>query len=852
MSNPSNIQTMMFKIPKGIDLGGTLHQAPLPGKWESNFDGVWPSPDKRRGGRVPYSSLGNSLRLLFPTVAHVEPMNRNLTRRWLSCWEQPGEEQFMSLLEAWIRTASRDKNLSSISDGLQWDDLEWTCQNISFGVYGSHDNGSPLLDPDQYECLPDLICAELAGREIDVGGRSLIFRRAYDGRRPCLISWPAIESSAGQSHWYWSYALTPKILSFTGYDSPVLSLSVSIRRWASNTLKSESGFYNLPFRENTTVYVESLSSWFGGTSNERGHNLVGLAIKKEPPQDKDDVAWKPGWTGTTDEVLSRLGQQLPHPVALAEDPVRFLNRELGSAGITLRGWDTRHKVTTGVPLLDRRDIFAGVSAELVGFGLEPVELSRRVRLQAVRRKSPLRASKYTDIPGKDVVESLRNTVGDRITIEVLHQSDSMREALRSEIWTRLLNEEGTSVPTVNRIDLGDVSVTVNFRELGALGAELTDRGRAGEERRAEEVGKAMDSVDVPVGCLVELHDSGYFSSERDPKSAIRRGLATTGRLSQFITPPKSDEKSESYAKRAQSAVADLLRQMGNMPGPPFDEMYAKSGFPKDLQVLGIWVLQKERSYRFPALLHLASPRQIEGGISPIRIMLPTGLRGGEWYTYGSGQLSIGSGLVPEIPRDRVPSVLKRMLGEFTESTDVDDVPVLMLFDAQNVRPFWPESHNRNLVAGARAGMPWNTGGLDPRVARIHSGEDEMPQWYEESLKWSSGLFKGLGKQSYFSVGPKSVSMKSGSQRNSKRDRPRDRHTLSRAIEIAIVQMQEGDDLDMWAGAVHRQREMASHYNDVLELPLALHLAKKTEEYISGIPRRSRRKRGGRPQQYRRD
>ena len=840
MSIPSNIQTMMFKIPKGIYLGGTLHQAPLPDKWESCFNGLWPSPDRRRRNRVPYSSLGDSLRLLFPSAAHVEPMNRNITRRWLSCWEQPGDKQFMSLVEAWIRTASRDKEFHSICNEIQWGDLEWTRRDISFGGYRSHNNGSPLLDPDQYECLPDLICAELAGREIDMGGRSLVFRRAYDGRRPCLISWPAIESSVDQSLWYWSYVLTPKILSFTGYESPLLSFSVSIRRWASNSLKSESGFYHLPYRENTTVYVESLSSWFGGDSNERGHNLVGLSINKEPPQNKDDVAWKPGWIGSTDEILGRLGQPLPNPVALSEDPVRFLNRELGSAGITLRGSDTRHRVTTGVPLLDRRDVFTGVSEELYRFGLEPVEVSRRVRSQAVRRKSPLRASKYTDIPGSKIAESLRKTVGERITIEVLYQSDRMRETLRSEIWARLLNGESASSPAIDRFDFGDVSVTVNFRELGALGAELTNRGIAGEGRRAEEIKKAMDGVDVPVGCLVELHDAGNFSSERDPKSAIRRGLAMTGRLSQFITPLTIDEKPESYAKRVQNAVADLLRQMGNMPGPPFDEMYAKSGFPEDLQVLGVWVLQKERRYRFPILLHLASFRQIEEGLSPVRIMLPTGLRGGEWYTYGSAQLSIGSGLVPEIPRDRIPSVLKRMLGEFAESTDVDHSSLLMLFDAQNVRPFWPESQNRNLVVGAGAGMSWNTGGLNPRVVRIHTGEDEMPQWYEESLKWSSGLFRGPGKQGYFSVGQKSVSMKSGSQRNSKRDRPRDRHALSRAIEIAIVQLQEGDDPDVWAGAVHRQREMASQYNDVLELPLALHLAKKTEEYISGTLRRSRR------------
>ena len=44
-------------------------------------------------------------------------------------------------------------------------------------------------------------------------------------------------------------------------------------------------------------------------------------------------------------------------------------------------------------------------------------------------------------------------------------------------------------------------------------------------------------------------------------------------------------------------------------------------------------------------------------------------------------------------------------------------------------------------------------------------------------------------------------------------------------------MHEGDDRDEWANAVHRMREMASHYDGALELPLPLHLAAQTEEYI---------------------
>ena len=36
----------------------------------------------------------------------------------------------------------------------------------------------------EYNLLPDLACAELAGCEILLSDRPLVFRRAYDGRRP--------------------------------------------------------------------------------------------------------------------------------------------------------------------------------------------------------------------------------------------------------------------------------------------------------------------------------------------------------------------------------------------------------------------------------------------------------------------------------------------------------------------------------------------------------------------------------------------------------------------------------------------------------------------------------------------
>ena len=846
---PSHIQTMMLRIPGNVDLGGTLCRAPMPEDWDRLFKNTWPSPNERGGTRVPYASLGDSLRLLFPGIAHVERMNRDVTRSdWLFAWEQPGSDQFMALMKAWVRTEGRDRETDVTIDGLRREDLCWSRQELRFGEHDFHDNGSPRLDSTAYNLLPDLACAELAGCEIVVGDRPLAFRRAYDGRRPCLISWPPIESSLNESSSYWSYVLTSRILTFPGCEDPLLSFSASVRRWASKSLKRSSGYYNLPPAEHTTAYVEVPSPWYAGSSHDRGHSLVGLRMRLKAYENDGGREWKPAWVNSVDRILNRAAAEprLPNAVEVAGDPERFLNRELGSTGITLRNSDTSHPVTEGVPLSDRRDLFQGISVLLQPYGFTPNEVSRRVPVR-VEEVSPLRGLKYSDMPGSEVARSIQRSIGDRLRFEVWYQAESARDALRGEIWQRMLKGSSDRSPRSHSMTIDGIDIEISSRRLGALGSPLDASGRAGEDKRVEEIGREVQVADAPIASLVELHGADHFggSVNRDPKAAIRRGLAARGRLSQFIVPLSGEE--QGGGERVSNAVGDLLRQLGNLPGNPFDRMSSRSEFPADLQVLALWVHRKNG---LPVLLHMASPSQISEHLEPIRIMLPTGRAGGEWHSYPEALLRIGAGEVADVPRDKVRGVLKMMLNEFSESQSTGEVPLLMLCDAQNMRLSfsWPELQNQKLRVGQTYKGPWNTAGLNARLARINVNDDELPQWFgsipgqDDSLPWSSGLFAAPNGNAYFSVAPKSTTMKSGSHKRSKREQPFDNHALTRAKEIVLVQLREGDRPDEWANAIHRLRQMASHFNDPLERPLPLHLARQTEEYVPTYGRRETRTR----------
>ena len=846
---PSDLQTLMFTMSREVDLSGTLHSVSMPTEWDRLFGEVWPTPNDREGRRVPYSSLGDALRLLFPGIAHVSRMNMDLSKEpWLFAWERPGADQFMALMRAWIRTETRCGDTDSVVSRLKWSDLEWTTQELRFGQHDHHDNGSPKLDPIQFDLLPDLICAELAGREVIVDGRPLTFRRAYEGREPCLLSWPAIESTRGKSSWYWSYVLTPKILTAPGNPKPLLSISTSVRKWASRSLKSNNGFYNLPFRENTTVHVEVPSRWFSGTSHDRGHSLVGLNMRLEPDKVDGERKWSPGWVNSVEQILNRIAAEprLPDAATLVEDPTRFLNRELGSMGITLRNSYTAHPVSHGVPLSDRRDIFKSVSELLHPHGFSALEISRRINVRA-RRASTLRTTNYGDTPGGDVVRSIRPGVGDQTRFEVWYQSEPTRNAIRNEIWDRILKGSREGLPSSDKMTVAGTDIEVQYRELGDLGSELSG-SRGSADKRAQQILDAAGTVGTPVACLIELHGQEHFAGRRgsDPKEALRRGLAATGRISQFVTPLSAND--QGGTERVKNAVADMLRQMGSLPGSPIDSMHSRSDFPSDLQILAVWVHRKNG---LPVLVHLASSKQVDKGANPVGVMLPTGRVGGEWYSYPGALLKIGAGEFRDIPRTSVRGVLKKMLSAFADSSFVRDIPLLMLCDAVNLRSrVWPELQNQKLHLGRAADVPWNTAALKPRLARVNVNDVELPQWFgvdiesDDSLPWSSGMFKGQADNVYFSVAPKSKTMKSNSHGRSKRERPFDNHALTRAKEIVLVQLYEGDDPDEWANAVHRMREMASHFDGGLELPLPLHLAARTEEYIpdsGGRGTRSRRR-----------
>ena len=255
-------------------------------------------------------------------------------------------------------------------------------------------------------------------------------------------------------------------------------------------------------------------------------SLVGLPLRLRPFSDGDVIQWRPAWKTHVDQILAGImvSPELPGAQALTEDPVGFLNRQRGAVGITVRGHGTAHRVGTGIPAKDRRDIYNCLCQLLEPYGLTQVDMVQRARTPSARKTSLLRKN-LSEVPGEKIVESIRGALRDRVRIEVLFQTEATRNAVVAEVWRCLLNgQEAKSVPSDDSFTMNGVVIQVVCKELGELGAKLH---QSAEDGRVEQIVSEFDHRDVPVGCLVELPGAGYFriwgSQKRHPPGSRRNG-----------------------------------------------------------------------------------------------------------------------------------------------------------------------------------------------------------------------------------------------------------------------------------------------------------------------------------------
>ena len=244
-----------------------------------------------------------------------------------------------------------------------------------------------------------------------------------------------------------------------------------------------------------------------------------------------------------------------------------------------------------------------------------IEVQPEIRRGALRHlptPHPVRIELYTDN-----VAEVKQAIAEEIGVTLADQQ------LRDEtIYICADHQPGSSC--VLEIVRGTESRLVALLPESA-GTSIKASAEATQARRRE-ISRMFAFADRPTGALVTLprYDlQGTSMKRRDPKEAIRLGLAETGRVSQFMAPDQSIEGEEgNYAHRLKSAVRDLLYTLGYRLNPFYENMKGRPDLPDQLDILSFAVIQLNARNNAEKKVYLPLALLAPSGSHALQVFLP--------------------------------------------------------------------------------------------------------------------------------------------------------------------------------------------------------------------------------------
>jgi hypothetical protein len=366
------------------------------------------------------------------------------------------------------------------------------------------------------------------------------------------------------------------------------------------------------------------------------------------------------------------------------------------------------------------------------------------------------------------------------------------------------------------------------------------------QERASLITKILEPVQEPTLAFVELPN--YRAKEmraqdgrkRDPKEAMRLGMAHTGRLTQFV----AGSPVKNLRERCLSAVRDGLRQFGYLPCP-IGYTIPKMPLPDPLLVLGVWVIRitKRRSavgVHLPVvvLLHTASHQ--------VLAWLP---HDGQIRPYHQALLEITRmkpDMVRKKKREEALAQVRQFLLTIAPQQGVKDIVAFTV--AQNVRATWSGLANNDAPFDALR-FERKENQLAPfspstsfRLVRLRTHlRNETPEWYVPGFGpsqtaqgvWSEAGGDPASKRLFYNIAAKPTS--AGTRgKTGKQDDPGEDYRLSSVVEVMLLMLQEQDVSLAWAVLCDQWRKMGYLTNEMTLLPLPLEFARKMDEYAAVI------------------
>lgn len=809
------------------------------------FPGRWKAPLRQlaqaaRGGvaRIPISSLNETVTAVIPDcVVMLSPATGgDNDHDWLLAYHPVDVAAIFGLVTAWVRSQPAppeqiQRTLSQLSAA----DLSWSPLEIT-----------PDLPFSQLaRLIPMEAAATLTQRDAKTPMGNLRFLRCPTDAGAELISWPPLH--VGRAALY-SIRLGISVQTVPTSSESLVFLSFGVRRWMASPAR-------LTVDRGYPVFLASAApSLYGLTPSP---HFSRAAIKLAAVSQGDGrSARRPRWDDALTGVLEAAGcfNALPDPEEVVAEPTKFLEWNGGAVALAYRqGMAARETVSDGLSASDRSQLMSWIVGEL--------EPQFRPVGPLARERCTIYKGLASHAEGTIAPAVLLDAIGPRLTIELFAESDVTARCALDELGQQL----GARLPDADM--LGEAETLINFGPVTIGVRRLVPQGvpadLAGRDRREQTTAvmrtalvlERLGHANHPTITLVEFSERDLGKGKdryTEQRSALRRVLLDSGRLSQFLAPAGESVKSsrlragqdlvDAIRQQVSFAVDDLLRQLGVRATPlPAPAPNTLTGGPA---LLAIWMTSQQRGAR-------GAQRQV-----PVAVLAdPTGRRvhvrtpATDWLPLHRGLIEISRAYGQ--PGHKYGSEeTTRFIKEVVEYASTAYRDTLTLTHAQNLRSMWTFLANRqveldtlHLDTGSRRPISELPGVRHVRVRTMEGGE--TPECYgisDSRIGHSAGLWRYLAPRLFGSTTGKPAMHKDASASTSKiapsiragrsaMPNPVAPVWNAQFVELLVAGLQAGDWPEHWAALAHDLRNAAPYYHGSTTLPWPMHLAMQVQEYL---------------------
>lgn len=344
------------------------------------------------------------------------------------------------------------------------------------------------------------------------------------------------------------------------------------------------------------------------------------------------------------------------------------------------------------------------------------------------------------------------------------------------------------------------------------------------KKRVNEIRAGAGRVALNNMALVEIDNKEEYGEDKDPKQAIRNGMAACGRITQFIHPLHVGDKQgvkDSPHSRIKNSFFDLLADFGFFPAG-LNEISSHD------QIVSVDILKrwnnKKRTSEFLPVLSWFDGKQL----------WLKKLGDSRWLNIKDGLLHANENYVALNDEDykRFQGFLKQELEELLVNTT--GMVYLMVKASLRFR-WWNNLSNPKIdhqfLPFPNETLP-NTHRL--RVIRINTTNDDVPQYdivnglEDLGINKKSGLFKD-NKGIYYSVGarPSSWQIKKDA---TKYNMPNKMLMKQNAVEIIPLGCKDENERDKIAIMIDKLRRTNITYDASTVLPFPMHQLKAIKKY----------------------